>query len=69
MKYGDYDNVTKDAKTIREILARQGHALILECIADQVGESANTFELSQHGVDDVIDSLTSELREAINERT
>ena len=69
MTYGDHDNVTKDAKTIREIMARQGCDILLECMADHVGECKNKFDLSQADVNRVITANISLYTEMVNERT
>ena len=45
MKYGDYENVTRDAKAIYDIMARQGNTLIFECIAEKIGDAALKFKL------------------------
>lgn len=40
-KYGDEESVKRDAKTILEIIGRQGIPLLLDVIAESCGETAN----------------------------
>lgn len=68
MKYGDYDNVGKDATIIREIMSRQGNALLLECIADSIGESRIKFNLTFEEARRVMDETLAELKADISER-
>ena len=68
MKYGDYDNVTKDVKTINEIIDRQGNKLLLEILAEYVGNVVNKFKLPAIEAKRIRDSLLNDLKEEINER-
>jgi len=68
MKYGDYDNVTKDAKTIYEIMNRQGNTLLLECIAERIGIAAKRFKLGSEDRTRLMDSIVDELKQEILER-
>ena len=68
MKYGDYDNVTKDSKTIAEIFYRQGASLILEVLAERVGEAALRFDINGKERALLRDKMVNELREEINDR-
>jgi len=68
MKYGDYDNVGKDAKTLYEIHDRQGSTLLLEVIAERVGQACLKFSLTGIERKRVHDSLVNELSDLINER-
>lgn len=67
--YGDYDNVTKDVKTLNDILGRQGNKLLLDVIAEHVGNCVNNFKLNEEETKRLRDSLLSDLKEAILERT
>lgn len=67
--YGDVDNVQKDAATIKEILARQGVDLLLEVIANHVGEVRLKFKLDEKEVQALKSSLRLSLTDLINERT
>ena len=67
-KYGDTDNVKKDASTISEILSRQGVDLIRDCLAEYVGTTANKYKFSEHDRESIIEVITTELKEALQER-
>lgn len=69
MAYGDYDNVTRDAKQLTDILARQGSGIFLEVLADSLGDSANKFSLTPVEVQRVVDANCVEYRELVAERT
>ena len=68
MKYGDYDNVTKDSNAIYDILDRQGKTLVLECIAERIGQAVRQFNLSDHERKTLLNQATAELREEIADR-
>jgi hypothetical protein len=67
--YGDNDKVREDSKVLKDILDRQGTTLLLHVIANHVGSNAYKYDLTQGDVTRLKDSLTSELRNSINERT
>lgn len=68
MKYGDYDNVTKDVRTITDILNRQGMTLILEVIAEKVGSTVIEHKLNSDDAVRIMNSILNELKEEILER-
>ncbi len=68
-KYGDYDKVPTDAKVLAEIIARQGPSLVLEALAESVGETVVKHNLLPHEVNTIKFGMMEELRDAINERT
>lgn len=68
MKYGDYDNVTKDVRTITDILNRQGMTLILEVIAEKVGRTVIEHKLNSDDAVRIMNSILNELKEEILER-
>lgn len=68
-KYGDLDRVKEDAKTLNEILSRQGASLLIDVIGDHCGETVNKFRLGDADRVRLRDSLVTELKESINERT
>ena len=68
MRYGDYDNVTKDVKTLNEILNRQGNNLLIDVIAEHAGNAAIKFKFSETEKTRLIDSLVSDLKESLLER-
>ena len=67
--YGDAGSVKHDVETLNEILDRQGTSLFIDVIAEHVGRIALDFKSSPQDVKRVTDSLVSQLREAIGERT
>jgi hypothetical protein len=67
-KYSDIDNVKKDAVTIHEIISRQGTSLLIDCIAEHVGRTANKFKLKLNESRLARNSIVKELNHAINER-
>lgn len=67
--YGDPDNVVRDAKIIREIIDRQGSDILLECIADHVGDVNSKYSLSASQIDKVKKSLADSIILLIEERT
>lgn len=52
-----------------EILARQGSSLLIDVIAESIGETVNKFKLNSVESKRIRDSLVSELNDAISERT
>ena len=68
MKYGDYYNVTKDVKTLNDILNRQGTTLLLEVIAEHAGNCSIKFKMTNEERNKLIDSLIDELKESLYER-
>ena len=67
-KYGDADNVRRDAETVREIQSRQGTTFLIDLIAESIGEMSNKFNLDGVERRRLIDAYPLELREAIKER-
>lgn len=67
--YGDADNVKKDAAALREILERQGPDLLLEVIANNVGDCVVKHKLDQKEINAVKASYTLSLEHLIEERT
>lgn len=67
-KYGDNDNVKHDAKTLNEILQRQGSSLLIDCIAEHAGDNAVKFKMHSSDRCMIIISLVDELENALKER-
>ena len=67
--YGDLSNLTNDNKTLSDIIQRQGLTLIVDHIANFVGENAIKWNLSSDEVNRLTDSLIFDLKNAISERT
>jgi len=68
MRYGDYDNVSKDLKSIAEIINRQGLMLVIDAIAEHVGTCAIKFKLSEDENQRVMSDILKEIKESILER-
>lgn len=68
-KYGDSAQVPTDCKALYDIIARQGTSLLLDCIAESVGTSANKFNLNAEDRSKLVENLIKELQSALNERT
>lgn len=67
-KYGDIENVKADAKTVNEILDRQGSSFLLDLVAEHSGRCAIKFSMSQHERETLVKSLVDELKESLLER-
>lgn len=66
--YGDVDRVRDDVKVLNDILMRQGVGLLIDVIAESVGEKVLLFKMNAVESGRVRDSFVGELLEAINER-
>lgn len=67
-KYGDLPNVEADAKTLRDILERQGSDLLIDALAEFVGECAIKFKFHSSDTAMTKIALLDALESAINER-
>lgn len=67
-KYGDTENVKNDVKTLNEILSRQGSSLLIDVIAESVGNVANKFKFHSSDRCMTMISLVDELENALKER-
>ena len=65
-KYGDNERVRQDAKALNDIIARQGNALLLDVIAENIGQLVLKYKMD---VKSLKQSLLMDLSDAINERT
>ena len=65
MKYGDYENANADIKTLRDIMARQGASIVLDCLAEFTMSNLVKFKCSDaeklRGMDSLLNELKSEL--------
>ena len=68
MHYGDYDNVTKDAKQLIDILNRQGTHIFLEVLADQLAKTSYAYSLTQDERNTYHKSICNDLKSLILER-
>lgn len=68
MKYRDNDNVKKDIQTLNEILYRQGASILLDVIAEKLGQDNLDYQWSENEATRIRDAFVSEFKDAINER-
>jgi len=68
MNYGDYDNVTKDAQILIDILNRQGSHIFLEVLADQLAQTSYAYSLTQDERNTYHTSICNDLKSLILER-
>lgn len=66
--YSDSDNVKKDLSTLKEILERQGSDIVLEAIAEQIGQCKLKFNLSGAELSAVVSSIKLSLHDLVGER-
>lgn len=64
-RYGDVFKVKEDSKVLREIMARQGVALLIDVIAEYVGGMA----LGESDFKRLRDGLVKDFKNALEERT
>jgi hypothetical protein len=69
MRYGDTDKVRQDVKTLNDILRRQGSNLLIDVLAEYIGETSLQYKFNSIDIDRLKQSILNELKEAINERT
>lgn len=67
-KFGDTDNVKKDSLTLREILSRQGTSLIIDVLADVTAESIDRVNTTKIERQRLVNSILTELQNALDER-
>lgn len=67
-RYGDVERVKHDSAILREIYKRQGPELLLDVIADEVGQSAIKFKFNNNDAKQVVASMTKDFKEALWER-
>jgi hypothetical protein len=68
-KYGDPDKVKADTETLNDIVSRQSIELLIDVIAETVGNACNTYKLTESEVNVITNSLIDSLKNAIQERT
>ena len=67
--YGDIDAVRNDAKTISDILGRQGIPFALDCIAECIGKTSLLFSFTENENMRILHTTLEDLKSAILERT
>jgi len=68
-KYGDLDNVKRDVQTLNEIQSRQGSSLLIDSLAESAAGALFKFKSNEEERMRLVDSLVSELKNALLERT
>ena len=67
--YGDFEQVKNDVKTLHDIINRQGTNLIVDCIAEIIGDTSSkhnlTFDESKQALESIIDELKTQTFERI----
>lgn len=66
--YGDLDNVKEDLSTLKDVLERQGSDIVLEAIAEQIGQCRLKFNLSGAELSAIVSSIKLSLDDLIGER-
>ena len=66
--YGDFDSIKDDVKTLHDIISRQGTNLVVDCIAEIIGETSSKHRLSFDESKQALDSIIAELKEQTFER-
>ena len=67
-KYGDTERVKQDAKTLTEILGRQGDKLLMDVIAESIGSCVNKYSLNETERKRLVETTVEYLRDSILER-
>lgn len=67
-KYGDIEKVKQDVKTLNEILTRQGSSLLIDVIAESIGNAAIKFKMSDLDRNRLQHDIVSEFNNSICER-
>ena len=68
MRYGYPEKVREDVKTLNEIIARQSTSLLIDVIAEYVGNTALKFNLREEERLNLADSLLKDFREELSQR-
>ncbi len=66
--YGDFDVIKIDVKTLHDIINRQGSNLIVDCLAESLGQTVIKFKLSESEANKALDTLLNELEQQTLER-
>ena len=66
-KYGDTSKVRQDAKTLKDILSRQGTSLFIDVIADRAGHAANRFKMNEAERMKLLKNLVEGFKESLKE--
>jgi hypothetical protein len=67
-EYGDFEQVSEDVKALHDILNRQSTKLVIDCLAEHIGNIARKFNLTDEESLRVLERLQAELTEQTMER-
>ena len=67
--YGDFERIKSDVQTLHDIINRQGTNLVVDCMAEIIGDTSSkhnlTFDESKQALDSIIDELKTQTFERI----
>jgi len=66
--YGDFNNIQNDVKTLHDIINRQGTNLVVDCLAESLGNTGLKFNLTDKECIKIMDSIIDEFRTQTFER-
>jgi len=67
-RYGNNDNISQDLALLNLIISSQGSNLLIDCIAENAGQTANKFKMNEKDRKTLINSLLLEFSQALSER-
>lgn len=67
-KYGDIDKVKDDSKVLHDIISRQGSTLLIDVIAEHIGQANLNHNFSDIEKNRILTLTVNELKYAILER-
>lgn len=68
-KYNDKAAIPNDCKTIFDIIKRQGDSILMDCLAEAVGDFCIKHNLSKSDRLVLVNGLVAEFTNALNKRT
>lgn len=67
--YGDFEQIKDDVKTLHDIINRQGTNLVVDCMAEIIGDTSSkhnlTFDESKQALESIINELKTQTYERI----
>ena len=67
--YGDFERIKSDVQTLHDIINRQGTNLVVDCMAEIIGDTSCkhnlTFDESKKALESIIDELKTQTFERI----
>ena len=67
--YGDFERIKSDVETLHDIINRQGTNLVVDCMAEIIGDTSSkhnlTFDESKKALESIIDELKTQTFERI----